>query len=60
MASQSATTHRMIRSSVRAIPDDERPEILTERIDWQPDPAEAALVIDLVAYFRDVWGEEGS
>lgn len=38
-------------------PDDERPEILAERLEWQPDPAHPPLVIDLVAYFRDVTGE---
>ena len=37
--------------------DDVRPEILAERLEWQPDPARPPLVIDLVAYFRDVVGE---
>lgn len=34
---------------------DERPEILTEEIAWQPDPAALPLVIDLPTYFREVW-----
>jgi Uma2 family endonuclease len=32
-------------------PDDERPEILTERLEWQPDPGRPPLTIDLVDYF---------
>ena len=35
-------------------PDDERPEILSEQLEWQPDPAQPALIIDLVAYFSRV------
>jgi Uma2 family endonuclease len=38
-------------------PDDERPEILAEHLDWKPDPAHPPLIIDLPAYFRDVTGE---
>ena len=38
-------------------PSDERPEILTERLVWHPDPAKLPLEIDLVAYFVDVCGE---
>jgi Uma2 family endonuclease len=38
-------------------PDDERPEILAEQIEWRSDPAHRPLVIDLPAYFRDVTGE---
>jgi Uma2 family endonuclease len=38
-------------------PDDERPEILTERLEWRPDPARAGLMIDLVEYFAEVTGE---
>jgi Uma2 family endonuclease len=38
-------------------PDDQRPEILSETLEWQPDPAHPSLVIDLPAYFRDVIGE---
>jgi Uma2 family endonuclease len=36
--------------------DDQRPEILAETLEWQPDPAHPPLVIDLAAYFRDVTG----
>ncbi|HEX6535832.1 MAG TPA: Uma2 family endonuclease [Gemmatimonadaceae bacterium] len=38
-------------------PDDGRPEMLAERIDWRPDHAHPALEIDLGAYFADVHGE---
>lgn len=41
----------------RWTPEDQRPEILTERIEWQPDAALPAFAIDLPAYFREVWGE---
>jgi Uma2 family endonuclease len=32
-------------------PDDERPEVLTDRIEWQPAGAEEALVLELPAFF---------
>jgi Uma2 family endonuclease len=38
-------------------PEDERPEILAERIEWQPRPDRPPLVIDLEEYFREVWRE---
>src|SRR2546426_962968 len=38
-------------------PQDERPEILGERIEWRPEQAPEPLVIDLEEYFREVWGE---
>lgn len=38
-------------------PDDERPEILAEQLEWQPDPNLAPLALDLIDYFREVWGE---
>ena len=38
-------------------PDDTRPEILTDRLEWQPDTAHPPLVIDLPRYFADVLGE---
>lgn len=41
----------------RWLPGDERPEILAEQIEWQPDPNLAPLAIDLADYFREVWGE---
>jgi Uma2 family endonuclease len=37
--------------------DDQRPEIVAERLEWQPDPAHPPLVIELPTYFRDVTGE---
>ena len=38
-------------------PTDERPEVLTERLSWQPLPEHPPLLIDLNAYFADVWEE---
>lgn len=38
-------------------PDDQRPEILADRVEWQPDPNVTPLVIDLAEYFREVWRE---
>ena len=38
-------------------PADERPEILTDRLEWQPSAEHAPLSIDLDAYFRGVRGE---
>jgi Uma2 family endonuclease len=38
-------------------PDDERPEVLTERLEWRPDPGRAGLTIDLVEHFAEVTGE---
>lgn len=38
-------------------PVDDRPEVLSERIEWRPDPAQPPLSIDLVAYFAGVIGE---
>ncbi len=38
-------------------PDDDRPEILTESLVWQPDPAAPPLEIDLPEYFSEVWAE---
>ena len=37
-------------------PDDERPEILAEQLEWRPDAAHPPLIIDLPAYFSDVTG----
>lgn len=41
-------------------PGEDRPEILTEHIEWQPDLGLAPLSIDLAEYFREVWGEEAN
>lgn len=35
-------------------PDDERPEVLSDRLSWQPDPAVPALEIDLATFFERV------
>lgn len=32
-------------------------EILSDRLEWRPDLKLAPLVIDLPAYFREVWRE---
>lgn len=36
-------------------PEDERPEILSERLEWRPDPAIEPLVIELAGLFEEVW-----
>ena len=41
-------------------PTDSRPEVLTESLTWQPLPEVPALVIDLDAYFAEVWEEQAS
>ena len=38
-------------------PADERPEILDERLIWQPEAAASALELDLPTFFRGVWGD---
>jgi Uma2 family endonuclease len=38
-------------------PEDQRPEILDEQLEWQPDPIHPPLAIDVRAYFRDVTRE---
>ncbi|MGE0553874.1 MAG: Uma2 family endonuclease [Gemmatimonadales bacterium] len=40
-------------------PDEERPEIQTERVRWQPRPEVPALTVDLPELFREVWGQGG-
>jgi Uma2 family endonuclease len=39
-------------------PDDERPEILTDAVDWQPDLAHPAFVVDLAAFFQRICGDK--
>lgn len=39
-------------------PDDDRPEIISERLEWLPQGANAPFVLDLPAYFAEVFGEE--
>ena len=41
-------------------PGDERPEIVTDRLAWQPDPSREAFVLDLTAFFGEVLGERNS
>lgn len=41
-------------------PEYDRPEILTDRLEWRPDPSQPAtptLELDLPAYFAEVYGE---
>ena len=35
-------------------PGDERPELLSDTLIWQPDPGQPALTLDLAALFRDI------
>lgn len=39
---------------------DERPEILTDRIEWQPVASREPLVVELPAYFSEVWRERSA
>jgi Uma2 family endonuclease len=41
----------------RWLPRDARPEILSESLEWRPAGTDDALVIDLVALFREVLGD---
>jgi Uma2 family endonuclease len=38
-------------------PGDARPEVLTERLRWQPEPGTDPLEIDLSAFFAQVLGD---
>ncbi len=38
-------------------PGDERPEIVGDRLEWQPEASRPALAIDLAKYFAEVIGE---
>jgi len=38
-------------------PGDERPELLSDTLTWQPDPAQPGLTLDLAALFRDTLPE---
>ena len=42
----------------RWTPGDTRPEVLDATIEWQPAGTTEPLVIDLPAFFREVWREE--
>jgi Uma2 family endonuclease len=37
-------------------PQDERPEIVDERLTWHPEGAARPLKLELVQFFREVWG----
>jgi len=39
-------------------PSDKRPEVLAERLGWQPEAELEPLVLDLPAFFREVHGED--
>lgn len=45
------------RSIERWRPSDDRPEVLDERLAWQPEGLQAVLELDLPAFFRGVWGD---
>ena len=42
----------------RWTPDDDRPELLAERLVWQPDGVDERFELDLSQFFRDVAAEE--
>ena len=39
-------------------PGDERPEVATERLAWEPVTGRGAVDLDVARYFAEVWGEE--
>ena len=39
-------------------PDEARPEVLTDRLIWEPTPGQDALEVDVAAFFATVYGEE--
>jgi len=41
-------------------PDDERPEIVEERLCWEPAPATEPFELDLKALFAELWGDDRS
>ena len=45
------------RAVERSTPDESRPEILVDQLDWLPDGASEPLVVDLPTYFRAVLDE---
>jgi len=45
--------HRWTREEVLALPDDTRPEVLLDRITWQPDSALEPLTIVLDTIFGE-------
>jgi Uma2 family endonuclease len=41
-------------------PNDERPEMLEERLTWKPAPGDASLDLDLTQLFAELWGDDRS
>ena len=41
-------------------PEDERPEVASESLSWQPVPGTSPLLLDLPALFAEGWGEQFS
>ena len=39
-------------------PDQERPDIIADQLDWQPNPGAPPLALDLPGYFADVLGND--
>lgn len=39
-------------------PEDERPQILADTVEWSPDGASAPFVLELAPYFAEVVGED--
>jgi Uma2 family endonuclease len=39
-------------------PGDERPELLSDALEWRPEPGLPPLAVDLVAFFREVHAED--
>jgi Uma2 family endonuclease len=48
----------MSRTFERWTPDDERPELLAEKLVWHPAGATDPFVLDLVEFFKDVAAED--
>lgn len=47
------------RAIERSTPDEARPEILVDRLEWRPSGASESLVIDVPGYFESVLGPAG-
>jgi len=39
------------------VQEDDRPEIVTSILTWQPEPSAPAFELDLAEFFEDVWRE---
>jgi Uma2 family endonuclease len=42
----------------RWMPGDKRPELLADRLEWQPEPTAPPLALDLPSFFREIDAEE--